>query len=88
MVSINLIFVKCFMIVGIKTGDVTLNGSASCVVMTTEILQMMLYNESDFLKDVEWVIFDEVHYINDMVKIIKNQSNANYRSVELSGKKL
>ena len=56
------------LIVGIKTGDVTLNGSASCVVMTTEILQMMLYNESDFLKDVEWVIFDEVHYINDFVR--------------------
>eukprot|EP00347_Sterkiella_histriomuscorum_P019452 403341578 len=58
-------FKEKFTDVGIKTGDVTLNGSASCVVMTTEILQMMLYNESDFLKDVEWVIFDEVHYIND-----------------------
>ena len=35
--------------------------------MTTEILQQMLYNDSDYLKDVEWVIFDEVHYINDAV---------------------
>ena len=56
------------LIVGIKTGDVTLNGSASCVVMTTEILQQMIYNESDYLRDVEWVIFDEVHYINDEVR--------------------
>lgn len=55
------------MIVGIKIGDVTLNAGASCVIMTTEILQEMLYNDSDYLKDVEWVIFDEVHYINDPV---------------------
>jgi len=27
----------------------------------------MLYNDSSYLKDVEWVIFDEVHYINDAV---------------------
>lgn len=25
----------------------------------------MLYNGSDVIRDVEWVIFDEVHYIND-----------------------
>lgn len=25
----------------------------------------MLYNGSDVLRDLEWVIFDEVHYIND-----------------------
>ena len=25
----------------------------------------MLYNGVDFVRDVEWVIFDEVHYIND-----------------------
>lgn len=25
----------------------------------------MLYNGSDTIRDVEWVIFDEVHYIND-----------------------
>lgn len=35
--------------------------------MTTEVLQTMLYGDSDYLKDVEWVIFDEVHYINDVV---------------------
>lgn len=33
--------------------------------MTTEVLQAMLYNSSSYLQDVEWVIFDEVHYITD-----------------------
>ena len=28
-------------------------------------LSSMLYNGSDTIRDVEWVIFDEVHYIND-----------------------
>ena len=25
----------------------------------------MLYNGSDIIRDVEWVVFDEVHYVND-----------------------
>lgn len=25
----------------------------------------MLYNGSDVVRDLEWVIFDEVHYVND-----------------------
>ena len=25
----------------------------------------MLYNGSDVIRDLEWVVFDEVHYIND-----------------------
>jgi superfamily II RNA helicase len=29
----------------------------------------MLYKGSDYIKDVEWVIFDEVHYIDDDVSI-------------------
>jgi len=51
--------------VGIITGDVTLNPSASCLVMTTEILRKMLYKGSDMIRDIMWVIFDEVHYINN-----------------------
>uniref|UniRef100_T1IQX5 Helicase SKI2W n=1 Tax=Strigamia maritima TaxID=126957 RepID=T1IQX5_STRMM len=51
--------------VGILTGDVQLNEKAACLIMTTEILRSMLYRGSDTLRDVEWVIFDEVHYIND-----------------------
>lgn len=33
--------------------------------MTTSLRSSMLYNGSDTIRDVEWVIFDEVHYIND-----------------------
>jgi antiviral helicase SKI2 len=30
--------------VGVVTGDVQLNRDASCLIMTTEVLQAMLYN--------------------------------------------
>ncbi|BFZ54009.1 Antiviral helicase ski2 [Savitreella phatthalungensis] len=51
--------------VGILTGDVQLNPEASCLIMTTEILRSMLYRGADLIRDVEFVIFDEVHYVND-----------------------
>ena len=51
--------------VGIITGDVSLNPTASVLVMTTEILREMLYNGSDIIRDIEWVVFDEAHYINN-----------------------
>ena len=51
--------------VGMITGDIQLNANASCLIMTTEILRSILYNDSSRIQDVEWVIFDEVHYIND-----------------------
>ena len=35
-----------FVDVGLMTGDVTINPSASCLVMTTEILRSMLYKGS------------------------------------------
>lgn len=47
------------------TGDVTINESASCIVMTTEILRSMLYNGSEITREMAWVIFDEVHYMRD-----------------------
>ncbi|KAL4452733.1 hypothetical protein ABPG75_008395 [Micractinium tetrahymenae] len=51
--------------VGLMTGDVTLNPSARCMVMTTEILRSMIYRGSEFLREVAWVVFDEVHYMQD-----------------------
>lgn len=51
--------------VGLMTGDVTLQPNASCLVMTTEILRGMLYRGSEVLKEVAWVIFDEIHYMKD-----------------------
>jgi len=47
------------------TGDVTINPSASCIVMTTEILRNMLYRGSEVTREMAWVIFDEVHYMRD-----------------------
>ncbi|CAN8259929.1 unnamed protein product [Cochlearia groenlandica] len=54
-----------FQDVGLMTGDVTLSPNASCLVMTTEILRAMLYRGSEVLKEVAWVIFDEIHYMKD-----------------------
>ncbi|VDM64395.1 unnamed protein product [Angiostrongylus costaricensis] len=51
--------------VGLMTGDVTLNAEASCIVMTTEILRSMLYKGSEVMREVGWVIFDEIHYMRD-----------------------
>ncbi|XP_019620739.1 PREDICTED: helicase SKI2W-like [Branchiostoma belcheri] len=58
-------FKQTFDDVGLLTGDVQLRPEAACLIMTTEILRSMLYNGSDVIRDLEWVIFDEVHYIND-----------------------
>ena len=58
-------FKKRFDDVGILTGDVSINPEAQCLIMTTEILQSSLYKNSELLNQVEWVVFDEVHYIND-----------------------
>ena len=47
------------------TGDVTISPSAACLVMTTEILRSMLYRGSEVMREIGWVIFDEVHYMRD-----------------------
>lgn len=52
--------------VGLVTGDVQVNPTASVLLlMTTEILRSMLYRQAEIIGEVEVVIFDEVHYIND-----------------------
>ena len=55
--------------VGLMTGDLSVNREASIVVMTTEIFRNMLYAEADEhddpLADVEAVVLDECHYMND-----------------------
>ena len=51
--------------VGLMTGDVTINQNASCLVMTTEILRSMLYRGSEVMREVSWVVFDEIHYMRD-----------------------
>ena len=56
--------------VGLLTGDTSINRNAQIVVMTTEVFRNMLYGTNfgsvtDNLKDVKYVILDEVHYMND-----------------------
>uniref|UniRef100_A0A1I8FHD9 Helicase ATP-binding domain-containing protein n=1 Tax=Macrostomum lignano TaxID=282301 RepID=A0A1I8FHD9_9PLAT len=51
--------------VGLMTGDVTINPNASCLIMTTEILRSMLYRGSEVMREVGWVVFDEIHYMRD-----------------------
>lgn len=54
--------------VGLMTGDVTINPTASCLVMTTEILRSMLYRGSEIMREVAWVVFDEIHYMRDKTR--------------------
>ncbi|KFB48497.1 AGAP003182-PA-like protein [Anopheles sinensis] len=58
-------FKATFQDVGLITGDIQIDPTASCLIMTTEILRSMLYCGSDITRDLEYVIFDEVHYITD-----------------------
>lgn len=50
--------------VGLLTGDNVINGDASVVVMTTEVLRNMLY-AGRTLDRLEAVVLDEVHYLQD-----------------------
>lgn len=61
--------------VGIMTGDIKFNPDAQCIIMTTEILRNILYHDTSNqgstpqnhvdIAEIDKVIFDEVHYIND-----------------------
>ncbi|MEO2106354.1 MAG: DEAD/DEAH box helicase [Actinomycetota bacterium] len=51
--------------VGLLTGDNVINGEAPLVVMTTEVLRNMLYEQSSTLHGLDAVVLDEVHYLAD-----------------------
>ncbi len=51
--------------VGLLTGDNVINGDAPIVVMTTEVLRNMIYAGAAGLQLVDFVILDEVHYLQD-----------------------
>ena len=62
--------------VGLMTGDIKFNPDAPCLIMTAEILRNLLYKHKSYtkelgitsqlsLEDVDTVIMDEVHYINN-----------------------
>ncbi len=50
--------------VGILTGDLVINDRAPILVMTTEIYRNMLLEHS-VVTGLSYVIFDEIHYMND-----------------------
>src|SRR5687768_15411137 len=51
--------------VGLLTGDNSVNGEAPIVVMTTEVLRNMIYEDSRTLQGLRYVVLDEVHYLQD-----------------------
>jgi len=51
--------------VGLLTGDNSINGDAPIVVMTTEVLRNMLYEQSQSVGALTHVVMDEVHYLAD-----------------------
>ncbi|MEO5723125.1 MAG: DEAD/DEAH box helicase, partial [Ilumatobacteraceae bacterium] len=51
--------------VGLLTGDNSINGDAPVVVMTTEVLRNMIYARNPALAELDVVILDEVHFLQD-----------------------
>ncbi len=52
-------------VVGIHTGDVTVNPEAPLLIMTTEIFRNLILENSPRLQDIFYAVFDEVHYLDD-----------------------
>jgi len=51
--------------VGIVTGDTMVNRDAPLLVMTTEILRNLLVVSKDPLRDIGYVVVDEIHFLAD-----------------------
>ncbi len=51
--------------IGILTGDVSINPQAPVLIMTTEIFRNKILDEPQSLDKYSWVIFDEIHYIDN-----------------------
>ncbi len=51
--------------IGLLTGDVVKNPEAPILIMTTEIYRNMVLTNDSFVEKISYVIFDEIHYIND-----------------------
>lgn len=52
--------------VGILTGDIVINPTAEVLIMTTEIYRNMLVTKDSSIENISYVIFDEIHFINDI----------------------
>ena len=51
--------------VGLMTGDLTLDPDAPLVIMTTEIFRNSVFEDPERFNDLDFVIFDEIHFIDD-----------------------
>jgi superfamily II RNA helicase len=52
--------------IGLLTGDIVKNPSAPILIMTTEIYRNMALSKDPIMDRLSYVIFDEIHYINDI----------------------
>ena len=51
--------------VGLMTGDVTIQPDAPLLIMTTEIFRNTIFEAPERLDGFDFVIFDEVHFLDD-----------------------
>jgi len=51
--------------IGIMTGDTVINPRAPILIMTTEIYRNMLLVRDPLVSEIEYVVFDEIHYMSD-----------------------
>jgi len=51
--------------IGLLTGDIVKNPAAKILIMTTEIYRNMALSKDPIMDNLSYVIFDEIHYIND-----------------------
>lgn len=54
-----------FIDVGLMIGDVIILLNVFCIVMIIEIFWGMFYKGLEVLREVVWVIFDEIYYMCD-----------------------
>ncbi len=52
--------------VGLMTGDLTLEPGAQVVIMTTEIFRNAVFEDPERFHDVEFAVFDEIHFLDDV----------------------
>jgi superfamily II RNA helicase len=52
--------------IGLITGDVVINPEAPVLIMTTEIFRNTIFDDINRLNDIQYVIFDEIHFIDDI----------------------
>lgn len=52
--------------IGLLTGDIVINPNAEILIMTTEIYRNMALSNDPIMDSISYVIFDEIHYINDI----------------------